>query len=96
MIKKENNKALRIFDIHFNKESDFLEIVFAPQPAEALVEEVRKGVFVKKDKLKKTPIGVWVFDYSKNWQGLAPTLADNRIAFPLQILPKNENTQEKE
>jgi hypothetical protein len=72
------------YEIHYEKESDFLEVLFG-EPSKAIATEVQEGVFVRKDIKTGEIKSVGIVGFKKRVQLLRKILASYNKEFPLEI-----------
>ena len=78
------------YDLHYNEESDFFELVFAFQPGNCALEKVQEEVFVKREQQTGKAIGIWIYHFTKNWEKLRSVLKTLGVGLPLAVLPLEE------
>ncbi|MEK6844388.1 MAG: hypothetical protein AABX83_03080 [Nanoarchaeota archaeon] len=77
------------YEIHYEKESDFLEVLFG-EPSKATATEVQEGVFVRKDIKTGEIKSVGIVGFRKRVQLLKKILASYNKTFPLEISISNQ------
>ena len=77
------------YEIHYEKESDFLEVLFG-MPSKCIANEVQEGVFVRKDVNTNEVKSIGILGFKKRAQLLKKILASFNKKLPLEIsIPSN-------
>ncbi len=76
------------YEVHYEKESDFLEVLFG-EPSKSITTEVQEGVFVRKDIKTGEIKSVGIVGFGKRVQLLKKILASYNKKFPLEISISN-------
>ena len=77
------------YEIHYEKESDFLEVLFG-EPTKCIASEVQEGVFVRKDINTGEVKSVGILGFKKRTQLFKKILASLDKKLPLEIsIPSN-------
>ena len=74
------------YEIHYEKESDFLEVLFG-EPTKCIASEVQEGVFVRKDINTNEVKSVGILGFKKRVQLFKKILASLDKKLPLEINP---------
>lgn len=72
------------YEIYYEKESDFLEILFG-EPSKCIASEVQEGVFVRKDIKTGEIKSIGILGFKKRVQLLKKVMASYNKSFPLEI-----------
>ena len=72
------------YEVHYEKESDFLEVLFG-EPSKCVASEVQEGVFVRKDIETGEIKSIGILGFKKRVQLLKKILASYDKSFPLEI-----------
>jgi len=72
------------YEIHYEKESDFLEVLFG-EPSKCVTSEIQEGVFVRKDVKTEEIKSVGILGFKKRVQLLRKVLNSYNKSFPLEI-----------
>jgi len=72
------------YEIHYEKESDFLEVLFG-EPSKCIASEVQEGVFVRKDIKTGEIKSIGILGFKKRVQLLGEILASYNKKLPLEI-----------
>ena len=72
------------YEIHYEKESDFLEVLFG-EPSKSIASEVQEGVFVRKDIKTGEIKSIGILGFKKRVQLLGKILASYNKKLPLNI-----------
>jgi len=75
---------METFEIHYDKDSDFLEIFFG-EPTSCLTEEIEPDVFIRKDEKTKEIKSVGIFSFKKRPNILKKILEKINLTIPLNI-----------
>ena len=77
------------YEIHYEKESDFLEVLFG-EPSKCIASEIQEGVFVRKDIKTGEIKSIGILGFKKRVQLLKKILASYNKNLPLEIsVPSN-------
>ncbi|MDO8459932.1 MAG: hypothetical protein Q7S74_02380 [Nanoarchaeota archaeon] len=71
-------------EIQYEKESDFLEVLFG-EPSKCIASEVQEGVFVRKDIKTGEVKSIGILGFKKKTQLLKTVLASFNKELPLEI-----------
>lgn len=77
---KENNT----YDIYYDQEADFLEILFG-EPSKCSTEEIEEGVFIRRDEKTNNIKSIGILSFKKRAEILKATLQKVNVDFPLEI-----------
>ena len=69
------------YEIHYEKESDFLEVLFG-EPSKCVTSEIQEGVFVRKDVKTEEIKSVGILGFKKRVQLLRKVLNSYNKSFP--------------
>lgn len=72
------------YEIHYEKESDFLEVLFG-EPSKCIASEVQEGVFVRKDLKTGEVKSIGILGFKRRVQLLGQILASYNKKLPLEI-----------
>jgi len=72
------------YDIHYNKEADFLEVFFG-DPSECYADEIQQGVFVRKDESSNEIKSIGIIGFTKRTAMLKELLRKFNLAFPIDF-----------
>jgi len=75
------------YDIYYDPEGDFLEILFGESPKEGHSEEIEPGVFIHKVDETGKLYGVGIISFKKRPDILKKIMKKMNIDFPLNITP---------
>lgn len=73
------------YDIYYDPEGDFLEIIFETPPNKSYADEIEPGVFISKDEKTDKTFAIGVLSFKKRPQILKEMLKKMDINFPLNI-----------
>ena len=77
------------YEIHYEKESDFLEVLFG-EPSKCIATEIQKDVFVRKDIKTGEVKSIGILGFHKRVQLLKEVLASLNKKLPIEIgVPSN-------
>ena len=77
------------YEIHYEKESDFLEVLFG-EPSKCIASEVQDGVFVRKDIKTGEVKSIGILGFKKRVQLLKKVMASYNKVLPIEIgIPVN-------
>ena len=77
------------YEIHYEKESDFLEVLFG-EPSKCIASEVQDGVFVRKDVKTGEVKSIGILGFKKRVQLLKKVMASYNKVLPIEIgIPVN-------
>lgn len=79
-------KELKTYNIFYDEEGDFLEVVFNEQPEKSYVDEIETGIFIKKDEDTNKIIGISILSFKKRSQILKQILEKIGMRLPLDIV----------
>ena len=71
-------------EIHYEKESDFLEVLFG-EPSKCIATEIQEGVFVRKDIKTGEVKSIGILGFKKRFQLLKKVMASFNKSIPLEI-----------
>ena len=72
------------YDIHYDKEADFLEVFFG-DPTECYADELQKGIFVRKDENTDEIKSIGIIGFSKRTLILKELLKKFSPNFPIDF-----------
>lgn len=72
------------YDIHYDKEADFLEVFFGDQ-TECYADEPQKGIFVRKDEDTDEIKSIGIVSFSKRTPILKELLGKFKLDFPIDF-----------
>ena len=73
------------YDMYYDPEGDFLEIIFGESPEEGYSKEVEPGVFVHMVEGSKEIYGIGIISFKKRPHILNEIMEKMKINFPLKI-----------
>lgn len=77
------------YEIHYEKESDFLEVLFGEQ-SKCVASEVQEGVFVRKDVKTNEVKSIGILGFKKRFQLLKKLMTFYNKVLPIEIsIPSN-------
>ena len=78
-----------LYEIHYEKESDFLEVLFG-ESSKCIASEVQDGVFVRKDIKTGEVKSIGILGFKKRVQLLKKVMASYNKVLPIEIgIPVN-------
>ena len=80
----KKHKMVKTYDIHYDKEADFIEVFFGDQ-TECYADEPQKGIFVRKDENTNEIKSIGIVSFSKRTQILQELLRKFKIDFPIDF-----------
>ena len=78
-------KMIEPYDIYYDPEADFLEIIFEAPPNDSHAEEIEPGIFLSKDEETDKIFAVGILSFKKRPRILDEILKKININFPLNI-----------
>jgi len=72
------------YDIHYDKEADFLEVFFG-DPTDCYTDELQQGVFVRKDEDTGEVKSIGIVGFSKRTAILKELLKNLNLSFPIDF-----------
>ena len=78
------NLANQTYNIYYDTEGDFLEILFG-EPSDCYANEIDKGIFVRKDKKTDEIKSIGILGFKKRTIMLKAILKKMNLDFPLEI-----------
>lgn len=72
------------YNIHYDKEADFLEVFFG-DPAECYADEPQPGVFVRKDENSGEIKSIGIIGFTKRTTMLKELLRKFNLTFPIDF-----------
>lgn len=77
------------YEIQYEKESDFLEVLFG-EPTKCIASEIQEGVFARKDIKTGEVKSIGILGFKKRVQLLKKVLASFNLQLPIEIsVPSN-------
>ena len=80
------------YEIYYEKESDFLEVLFG-ESSKCIATEIQEGVFVRKDIKTGDIKSVGIVGFRKRVQLLKKILTSYNKTFPLEISISNQSLE---
>ncbi len=80
---------LQTYDMYYDQEGDFLEIMFGEPPEKGYSEEIEPGVFVHRIEKTNKIYGVGIISFKKRAEILAKIIQKFKLNFPLKITYSN-------
>ena len=78
-------KEFETYDIYYDPEGDFLEIILGIPPEKSYADETEPGVFISKDEETDKTFAVGILGFKKRCYVLNEILKKMNINFPLNI-----------
>ncbi len=78
-------KELKTYDIYYDEEGDFLEIIFKIPPEKSYADEIEPGIFISKDEKTDEAFAIGILSFKKRPSILKEILKKINISFPLEI-----------
>ena len=75
---------METFEIHYDKDSDFLEVFFG-MPTSCLAEEIEPDVFIRRDEKTNKIKSIGIFSFKKRPDILKKVLEKINLTIPLNI-----------
>ena len=72
------------YNIHYDKEADFLEVFFG-DPSECYADEPQQGVFVRKDENSDEIKSIGIIGFTKRTAMLKELLRKFNLVFPIDF-----------
>lgn len=72
------------YEIHYEKESDFLEVLFG-EPSKCIASEVQDGVFIRKDISTEEVKSIGILGFKKRFKLLKQLIASLNKKLPIEI-----------
>jgi len=73
------------YDIYYDTEGDFLEIIFGIPPENSYADEIEQGIFISKDEKTDKAFAVGILGFRKRCHILKDIFKKMNINFPLTI-----------
>lgn len=72
------------YEIHYEKESDFLEVIFG-EPSKCIASEVQEGVFIRRDIKTEEVKSIGILGFKKRVQLLKKLMNFYHKVLPIEI-----------
>lgn len=79
-------KELNTYDIYYNEEGDFLEIIFKIPPEKSYADEIEPGIFISRDEETDEIFAIGILSFKKRVEILDKLLERFNLRLPLKIL----------
>ena len=73
------------YEMYYDPEGDFLEIIFGESPEKGYSEEVEPGVFIHRDENSDEVYGLGIISFKKRVEILNKIINKFNLKFPLNI-----------
>ena len=78
-------KEFETYDIYYDEEGDFLEIILGIPPEKSYAEEIEPGIFISRDEETGKVFAIGMLSFKKRSYLLKEILKKMNINFPLNI-----------
>ena len=78
-------KEFETYDIYYDPEGDFLEIILGVPPNNSYADEIEPGIFISKDEKTNKAFAIGILSFKKRSHVLKEILKKMNIDFPLNI-----------